>query len=187
MNPILTNLNQNYLFKILSYLNSYQLQEKLIPVRNIFLVISSLILFGIIILLFKTSFLRLRYFDTFENFHKFLDLRHYNVKANRKRWNLILNKANSGQDLGLKLALIESDRLLRKFLAEKFILEGKTFQEQLNNLTADKIPNIADLRKAQDFIQKLIITPQSSSPIDFKKGREILVTLKKTFQFLGVI
>ncbi len=185
MNINLIHSNSDYLFKILSYINSSRLQEKLMPIRITFFVISLLFLFFIVILLLKTSYLRLRYFSTFEKIDKFLDMRRYNLKANRARWNSIVDKVNSGNDLGVRLGIIEADKILKKVLPRKFILDGKDFEDQLKNLTQDKIPNIEEVRRAHEVAQKLITS--SKFKITREEAKKLLAIFKNTFQYLELI
>jgi len=185
MNFISPNLNQDYFFKFLSYINSSDLQAKLLPVRITFIVTSLIFLILIIFLLLKTSYLRIRFFGSFEKWDEFLENRYYNLMANRKRWNAIIDKFNSGSDLGVKLSLIEADKYLKRFITRKFVLSGKNFEEQLSNLTPDKIPNIEEVRKAHDISQKLITSPQFS--LRKEEAKKLLAIFKKTFQHLGVI
>ena len=185
MNFVLNNSSTDYFFRFFSYINSSELQRKLLPIKISFILISVLFLFLIIFFLLKTSYLRLRYFGTFEKIDKFLDMRRYNIQANRKRWNSIVDKVKSGDKLGVKLGIIEADKLLKKFLAHKFILEGNNFEEQLNNLTSDKLPDITDVKRAHSIAQKLIQSPQSSIQKD--EAEKILVIFKKAFQYLESI
>ena len=175
----------DYFFKALSYINSSALQGKLLTVKITFILISVVFLFLIVFFLLKTSYLRLRYFDTFEKIDRFFDMRRYNLQNNRKRWNTIVDKVNSGNSLGIKLGIIEADELLKKFLARKFILEGGNFKEQLNNLTPDKLPNIDDIRRAHDVAQKLVKLPHFS--IDINEAKRLLAVFKKSFQYLELI
>jgi len=153
----------------------------LLFVRNIFILVSLLMIVGIIILLIKGSWFKAYLIeDVVETFTKMP----YGKKKTLTYWNKIKERINSNREDEYKLAIIEADDLLDRVL-EKMGYKGDTLTDKLKQVSEAIIPNIDKVWEAHKLRNNIVHDPDYI--VNFDLAKRAIGIYEKTFQDLEVI
>lgn len=169
------------IYQIIEYIMSPELQSLLFPIRIIFLIFSLFLLISICYFLFKTSYLKARYFEDSTEFFNWKDL---GAKKTIKQWAKIMKQLDKESKAEWKIAIIEADNLLDSIL-KRGGQSGKTKKERLEGLTADIVPNIEELKEVRKIKNDII--KNSDYKLEHIEARRILEIYRETFSHLGLL
>jgi len=137
----------------------------LLTLKIIAAVFSAAFLAVIIILIHRTSWLKIRYvLDAIE----FFTARPYGTKKIEKVWAKISARLEGHSDSEYKLAIIEADSLLNEIL-ERINYKGETLGERLQKLTADTLPSIEEVWEAHKIRNNIVHDPDYKVTLDEAK------------------
>ena len=160
---------------------SSQLQEKLFPLKIIFILISVLFIFWIIYFLAKSEFLSEAYLGNVRNLFVFKNL---GQKKLVKRWQKIKKRLDKGASAAQwKLSLLEGSKMLDEVLQKTGYGPG-TFDERLKKLTEDDVSNRDQLFEAHQVCQDIIRDPDYR--LSKEKAQELIDIFKKALKDLQV-
>ena len=144
-------------------------------------IISLLFIFGIFYFLRKTSWLRWRFTQDMKDLVAF---KSYEIKKFEKVWVKIKKRLESPLESEYKLAVIEADDLLNEIL-KKMKYKGESLGERLNQITADIISNIGEVRKAHDAYNNIIHDPDYQTTLE--QAQKFIKIYEKAFQGLNIL
>jgi len=110
----------------------------IIYLKIIFIILALVFLAGIIILIFKASWLKYRFLESIVEFFIY---RPFGLKKTFKQWAKISKRLEAGQEADYKLAVIEADGLLNDVLT-KMGYGGETIVDRLKQIDSAILPNI---------------------------------------------
>lgn len=166
--------------KIFSYFISPEPSRWLIILKGIFIFFTLFFLFIIILLLRKSSWLKIRFlYDLIE----FFTYRPFGLKKINKSWDKIIKRLESGIEAEVKLAVIEADLLFDDTL-KKMNIKGDTLEEKLGNLTDSTFSNIEELREAHKIRNNIVYDPDYK--LTLEKGKRIISIYEKAFKELEI-
>jgi len=140
---------------IISYSTSVELQERLLPLKIVFIVFSLSFLGAVIYFLFRTNYLRYLFLqDLFE----FLTYRPYGVRKLARIWAKIMVRLERASESEYKLAVIEADGLLDDTL-KRMGYAGESLGDRLKQLTEATLPNLDLLLKAHKIRNDIVHDP----------------------------
>jgi len=146
--------------------------------KIVFIVIAVLFLFGIILFLLKSSWLKRRFF---EDWTEFFIYRPFGVKKTFKQWAKVLKRLDTGKEADYKLAVIEADGLLGDIL-EKMGYKGETMAKILEQLDATILPNIEQIWEVHKIRNNVVHDPDYE--LSLEQARKILGIYEKSFRTL---
>ena len=160
---------------------SKQVQAKLFSVKVIFILISLFLIGGIFYFLFKSSYLKVstETITDYNDYKKGLGLSKW-----QKKWKRIKGNLEEKTEDGLKVTLIEGERMIDQILIEAGY-QGHTMEERLSLLDEKAISNLDDLRLAHKICRDISSDPDYKLDLDkAKKIIEIFETSLKDLQIL---
>lgn len=160
---------------------SLALQNDLFEIKIIFILFGIIFLIALLILLFKSSFLR-AYF--LEDWIEFISFKSYGLQKNRQFWKKIRKLAKKFSEGNRKLAVIKAGEFFEKSL-EKRGFSGKTILEKLDKVDLDTLPNLKEVKKNIIIYQNVISDP--SYHLKIIDTDKFLDEIEKALYFLGVI
>lgn len=164
------------IINIISYLNSFEFQESLLPLKVIISVLSLISLFLIIYFLLITKYLKLLFF---QDFFEFLTYRPYGLRKIEKEWIKIMERLETGTEAEYKLAVIEVDSMLDNIL-KKMGYGGEKLRDRLKHLTQATIPNLETLLEAHEIRNNIVHDPDYR--LSLEETKRVLAIYEKTFQ-----
>ena len=168
------------ILRLLSNINSPELQAKFIWVKIPFLLIITLFISVTIIAFTKTPYLRLSMLgDAVEIF----TYRPFGFPKIRQRWQRIMHRLDTGSEAEYKLAVIEADTLLNEML-QRMRLAGETVDERLQKITSLMIPIVDDLRSAHQVRNSIVYDPDYR--FSLTEARKVLLVYQKTLENLDL-
>jgi len=108
----------------------------------------------------------------------------YEIKKFEKVWVKIKKRLESPLESEYKLAVIEADDLLNEIL-KKMKYKGESLGERLNQITADIISNIGEVRKAHDAYNNIIHDPDYQTTLE--QAQKFIKIYEKAFQGLNIL
>ena len=175
--PDSVDINQ-LVVRVISFLNSPDLQNALRVLKFTFLGIGIGALVVIIFVILRTSWLR---YLILEAIFEFFTYRPYGVKKLTKQWNKIIRRLDRRTESEYKLALIEADELLGDTL-KNMGYEGKDLKERLGRFTPVSLPNIDEVYKAHEIRNNVVRDPNYRLDLDQVRG--ILKVYQEALQAL---
>ncbi len=165
----------------IQFLLNPKIEGWLLIIKTIFLCFSAFF-FGFILWgLIKTTWLkRIFLWDLKE----FLFYRPIEIEKFKKEWEKIQKRISSDIEAELKLAVIEADSLLDEVL-EKKGYPGKIFEEKIQDLVPDILPNLDELLKAHQLRNDIIEDP--SFKIDKNEAKKAISVYEKILKELDAI
>ena len=161
-----------------SFIFSPPVEGWLAILRIVFIAFSSFFVFGIIVLLLKTGWLKyLILYDTAE----FLTYRPFGVRKIEKQWNKIMARLDTGLESEYKLAVIEADSMLDDIL-KRMGYAGEILGERLKNLTSATLPNIEKIKEAHKVRNNIIHDPDYK--LSLNEAKEMLSVYEQAFRDL---
>ena len=166
--------------EIFQFITSSQLQEKLFPLKMIFISISILFILGIIFFLLKSDYLKEAYGENLEDLASFKD---FGLKKRLRRWEKIKKKLEKAEiEAKWKICLIEAEKFLDQTLKEIGYGEGK-LDEKLRKLTPTDISNLDQVLRAHQICQDVIRDPDYR--LNKKNAKEVLEIFEEGLKELG--
>lgn len=159
--------------QLLDFLTSAELQQKLLPLKAVFIFFLFSFVLIFIYLILQTSFMKwwkLEFLEDFILTHPVLFRRRM-----ARKWRKIKKRSESGSLSKRNLALIEAYQLLDKEL-KRLGKPGQLLSERLNQLSQEQISNLDELKKAVDACEHILTEP------NYALGRD---KVKKTVQVIG--
>jgi len=167
---------------ILDFIFSPQLQEKLFPLKILFVLISIGFLVMIIYFLSSTEYLEWKFFRFIKDF---LKARLFGRKNVAKKWHKIRDTVEKGRtEEKWKEGVIKAALLFDKILT-KMDFQGEELVEKASQLTSQDISNLKELIRVCGTCQDIIKDPDYYLTKD--KAEEILNIFEKAMKDLQII
>ncbi len=166
---------------IISLIVSPPFPGPILFLKIIFLGLSLILSVVIIVLLFRTRWLRFRFL---EDIFEFFTYRPYGVKKLVKQWAKIKGRLEVGFESEYKLAVIEADSILDDIL-KKLGYAGDTLGEKLDNVTSAVIPGVEDAREAHKIRNNIVHDPDYM--LDSDTVKRTISTYEKVLTDLGAL
>lgn len=163
------------------WLTSLQLQEELREIRMVFILFGLIFLGAIFYLLFKSSFLRVHFW---QDWMEFLSFKSYDLEKIRRRLERIQKKMETGLEADWKMAVLESRDLLNEVL-ERNGYQGKTLEERLEKIEKDILPNKEEILRTHRIYENMIADPDYH--LTLTEAKKFLDTVEGIFKNLGII
>lgn len=144
------------------------------------LVISGILAWLIIFLVAKTSIIG----EEKEYFFDILGKAKLSKRRTVKAWKQILGRFNKGDEANMKLAIIESDKVLDELLKLSGY-KGETMADRLKTLTPAQMPNIEEIWQAHKIRNRIVHEPNFK--LDRGEAWMCVEIYKKSFQEFGLI
>ncbi len=151
-----------------------------IYIEILFIVAFASLLFFIIVLLFKTSWLKYR---VLENLMEFTTYKPAIAKGPMRKWSKVVKKLESGEESEYKLAIIEADDLLEDTL-NKADYKGKTLEEKLNQLDPLIVQNTNEIKEVHKVRNNIVYNPEYK--LTLEEAKRVIGVYEKTFHSLGL-
>ena len=135
--------------------NNPQFQEISLAVRIVFLLAALFLVFLIVFLLRRTSFLQ---FFILQDFIEFFTFKPYGTRKIVKRWGKIKTRFELPSESEQKLAIIEAEGILDEIL-KKMGFPGATFEERLKQMTSVQLSNIEEIWEAHKIRNNIVHDP----------------------------
>ncbi|MCD5396113.1 MAG: hypothetical protein LR000_00310 [Candidatus Pacebacteria bacterium] len=167
---------------------------------KIFLIAFSLLLLaGIVYFSIFTDYFYYKYFEALDDWYEFK--RRKKEKESKKRkmeakisfvgeekkeevqdnlWERISKRIKEGRDIGLKMALIDADKLVNQKL-EEMGCEGRDLREKIKNLDKKTLPNLGELEKARELLEEVLSEKREVKKDEIGKAID---TYKKAYDHL---
>lgn len=158
-----------------------QLQEQLIRIKIVFILFGIFFLAAIFYLLFKSSFLRVNFW---QDWTEFLSYKGYGLEKIHQKLRKIHEKIETGSESDWKVAILESEDLLNDVL-EKQGFYGKTLEERLQKIEKEIIPNMEEILNIHKIYQNMIADPDYH--LTLPDAQKFLDTIEEVLKNLGVI
>jgi hypothetical protein len=160
------------------FLNSPQILLIFSGLKFVFIILSFILLVGIVILFFKASWARYRYY---ENYTEFVGYRPYGVKRGFKRWTKIIERIETGKEDECKMAVIEADDMLKEVL-QRMGYKDDFLDDILKNVDNKVLPSIEEIKKVHDVRNKIVHNPDQN--ITVEQARNIIRIYQKALSEL---
>lgn len=158
-----------------------EFKDGLLIVKIIFLTFGFIFLLFLNIAFFRTTWLkRILLWDLSEVF----TYRAHGIGKFVKKWKIIKGRLQRESESEAKLAVIEADSLLNDVLLEMGY-KGESLGERLENLTADLLPNLEDLKKAHATRNNIIHDPYYK--LSISEVKDTLEIYEKTLVHLQAL
>lgn len=152
--------------QILSYLLSLELQDKLLPVKIVFMAASAALIGLMIFLMSKTHYWEWLYL---QDVGQFFTMRSFGAKKISRTWTKILGRLEKGLEPEHKLAIIEADELLDSSL-KKMGYEGQTLEERLGKIPSATLPNVDQVSEVHRLRNNIVHDPNFRLTADEAKN-----------------
>lgn len=166
---------------IISYITSFEIQAKLLPVKIAFLTVALFFLMMIVFTLLRTQLLQLLFF---QDFVEFFTYRPFGAKRMTKAWNKILRRLDAAVESEYKLSVIEADDMLDGSL-KRMGYEGQTLEERLQKLTSATLSNIEQVYEAHKIRNNIVHDPDYRLSLD--EAKKTLEIYGQAFQDLQIL
>lgn len=166
---------------LISYLVSPSLQEKLLPIRIIFIFFGAVFLGATIWFFFFTNWFKEMFW---RDFMEILRYKPYWIKKSERKWHKITERLKKRQENEYKLAFIQADEMLDNAL-EKMGYQGTSLGQRLEQIKAETISNIDDVWKAHKIKNNIVHDPNYKLTLD--QVEKALNIYEKAFQELGIL
>ncbi|KPJ54956.1 hypothetical protein AMJ47_02705 [Parcubacteria bacterium DG_72] len=160
------------------FLNSAQFIAILSALKFTFIILSFIMVFGIVILFFKASWARYKYY---ENYTEFITYRPYGVKKGFKRWSKVIKRIETGKEAECKMAIIEADDMLKEVF-QKIGYKEEFLDDILANIDEKILPSLEELKKVHDIRNNIVHDPDYN--LTAEQARNILRVYQKALSEL---
>lgn len=166
---------------LISYSQSFQLQETITVLRSPFLIVFFVLLIIIIFLILRTTWLQYAFLETIVQFFTF---KPYGIKKSLKAWAKIAKKLDSGDESEYKLAVVQADKMLDESLKGVGYADEK-MEDKINKLSKFLISNREQVLEVHRNINDILYDPNYR--LDLDKAKEFLEIYKIALVDLGVL
>lgn len=155
---------------LFDFLVSQELQQSLLPFKIVFIALTFLFFGAFLYLLFKTTYVNWKWFNSILNF-----LFPYNKKSEKvlKKWEQIKNEIESDSLAQRKLGLLEAYALLEKYAGD------------FDSLSGEEFVNVARLQETVQFCKRIF--QETDIPLTKKQACDILDVFEKALKDLQII
>ncbi len=168
--------------KLLDFLISSQLQERLFLLKIIFIFVIAGFVFLIIFFIAKSEYMQWLFLKGLKNF---LFPRTLRKKMMVGKWKKIKNSLEKAKiESQWKLILIETLEFINNNL-EQIGYKGETLTEKFKGLTKDDVSNLDDLLRVSKTCQDIVKDPNYR--IEKKEAEEIIETFEKSLTELEIL
>ncbi|MBI2450602.1 MAG: hypothetical protein HYV47_03665 [Candidatus Nealsonbacteria bacterium] len=187
MNPFkfISNINIDFneiILRLILYLTSNELQDKLLVLKIVFLAIIAALLGLIIFTISRTHYLQWWFI---QDVSQFLTRRPYGAKKINRQWNKILERLETGIESDYKLAIIEANDMLDASL-KRLGFDGQTLEDKLKNLTSATLPNILQLFEIYRLRNNIVHDPDYRLALnEAKAALDVYAQAFRDLQILG--
>jgi hypothetical protein len=136
--------------------------------KIIFILVSLALFIGTIILLFKASWLKKRYFEDAEEMSSY---KSGGEKKMFKDWKKITNRLDSQIEPEYKLAILEADDLVDGVFA-KMGYSGSAMAEKINKMDISILPNMSAILEAHKIRDNIVHDPDYK--LDLARAKETI-------------
>lgn len=171
----------NILNNIFKFLVSPQSSKIFFAIKIVFFIISGIFVYLIIILLFKTTWLKRRYM---ENLIEIVSFKSYELAEFKKRWKKINSHLKNRLENEGKLAVIEINNLLDEVLI-KLGYQGENLEEKLEKAKLDFSLDIESLKNIYFTRNEIVQNPDFHLPIE--EAEKIVFVCKKFLTDLKIL
>jgi hypothetical protein len=167
------------LLSIFSYLFSPELQQSLYPMKIVFFIFGFFFFAGTVWFFFNTTWFKKIFL---QNFIEMITYKGYWRVGAKNKWDKITSKIKKHRESDCKLALIEAESMLDEVLSQR----GYTgsLGEKLNQIKADTVSNIEEVRGAHAIIRDIKHDPNYK--ISVNQADWILDNYRKMFREIDV-
>ncbi|OGZ26698.1 MAG: hypothetical protein A2365_04050 [Candidatus Nealsonbacteria bacterium RIFOXYB1_FULL_40_15] len=124
-------------------------------VRNIFIVLSIILLSAIIILILRTNWFKFRFT---ERYTEFFSSRPLGMKTKFKKLESAHKKLSAGKESEYKMAVIEIDEFLKEVL-QKMGYEGEMLNDILKQIDSKILPSIDRVKEVHEIRNSIVHDP----------------------------
>lgn len=149
--------------------------------RTLFSALSFIFLALVILLLFRTSWLKIRFLV---DIYEFLSYRPFGTKKSTRQWQKIVSRLEKGLESEYKLAVIEADSMLEEAL-EKMRVTGESLEERLKKIPPDIISNISEVELAHQVRNNIVHDPDYR--LSYNEAKKTLDVFEKVLTDLEVL
>jgi len=150
---------------IFSFIYQPKFEGVLLYIKNIFIIISLILLGGIVCCLLLSTWLKRR---ILEDLTEFTTYRPFGAKETFKQWSKIIKRLETDREVEYKLAIIEADSLLDDTL-KKMGYEGETIGDRLKQLSSVILPNLDQVWEAHKIRNNVVHDPDYKLTLDQAK------------------
>jgi len=162
------------------FISSPEIQERLLPVKAVFIIFSLFFLGTIIYFFINSSWLKYR---LTEDIVEFLSWQPYGIVQITKRWNKILKRIDSGLESEYKLAVIEAEDFLNDVL-ERAGYEGESFEERIKKVEKKLGSLFKEVLSVHEIRNSIVYNPDFKLSLDLTQ--KVLEVYKKAVDTIGV-
>lgn len=145
-------------------------------IKIIFIIISATLAINIFFLIAHSSWFSWRYKMDYHEFRGFKPLEASEMSA---KWKKIEERMKTKNEAELKLAVLESEDLLKQYLKLDGY-EGDTLEQQLGKVDSSDISDTNKVLKAHYFRNKIV--NEKEAKISFNEARDAIDIFKKAFE-----
>ncbi len=173
--------NSPQMREIISFISSAELQQKLFPVKVVFLFFTAVFFVAIIYFLVVSSYIKENFwYDIVE----FLSWKPYGFIKIMKRWDEIKSRIEEETESEYKLAIIEADDFLNEIL-EKKGYKGEDFESRIEKVGKDQPLNKKEVRAAHEIRNSVVYDPDFK--LDLEKAKKIIGMYERALRDLGML
>jgi len=143
-------------------------------------ILSTLFLWGIIYIVFKTNYLEMKR----EQFLNILGKPYVSRRRSLRGWKQIQRRLQSQEQNQWKLAILEADHILNEILKMSGYL-GVSLEDKLDLITEAQLSNVEEIKRVHQIRHKIASDP--SFLIINEEAREIIAVYRKSFIELNLI
>ncbi len=168
------------MLKIISSIIKPEFTGVLYYIRLTFFIVSGILIFATFLLLKKTVWFRLRFWEDIKEFFTVSPVK--GGKFSRK-WKDIIRKINSGIEGEQKMAIILADNMLDEAL-EKLGFKGETVAERLGEIDSKKLKNINEVWEAHKIRNNIV--HDADYKLTVEEAKRTIEIYDEVFQNLGI-
>ncbi len=162
------------------FISSPSIQDTLFPVKIAFIFFAIFFFCAMVWFYRNSSYLQYKFL---QDMSEFLSKESYGLKQISKSWKKIKQRAESGSEANLKLAVIEADDFLYETLQDNDY-EGENFEEILSNANTKKALDYQAILDAHQV--RNLIVHEGDYKLSFEEGKKILSVYESAVKTVAV-
>ena len=186
VNSLTTAQKWDYIYQMLGikdsmdYFTSSALQNEFLPIKIIFILFSALFLGVAIYFYFNSSYLRYQFL---QDVTEFFSWQAYGLRGISKHLKKLIQKAQSGNEQELRLAILEADELLQQVLEERGY-KGENIEAMLRRVNKKMLPTLDAVVQAHHTRNSIM--HDVNYKLDVEQSKKILGEYEKAIKTLAV-
>lgn len=174
-------MESEFLNNLSFWLTSAQLQEQLIGIKILFILFGILFLVGIFYLLFKSTFLKVHFW---QDWTEFISFKSYGLEKIHRRLERVRRKTESNLESDRKMAVLEGEDLLNEVLKRNGFYE-MSLKESLEKMGKEIVPNAEEILSVHKIYRNMTVDPDYH--LTLPEAKKFLGIIEEIFKNLGVI